>query len=499
MLALFCQFSCGFDHCQSLFVLIFLFCFLNIEAFPARTVSYKLYYRIFGLETFMSYWRHVSQDMTTTPMETFQTTNTERNKNGNYIYKNKTMPSSPQKRSTRSTRSSNRSRSKSTARSPSSRKKKTRTPSRNKIRTPAKASVTTRSSRSRPNLFDHQDQRLTLNERTQREMQKLSGFGKDNDDDNPRSAKPVVVSAPPPWHSVLVSVLVGTVSFMNLPTMQSIDSIATIETFTVSVLPNIPMLYLGVTRCLIAAFFTVSTVVRLTRAEVKLMPVYRPNTKLSPKIIRLDGLRRLYFFTWWSFLLLTLSFLSSGTIPIMVSMGMEEQISPWLLRFALVSFEISTPVAFLVSSAVRYALWPAVLNKRGPTGTTNFTEFDALVSHNANVIFIMAEVCLLGGLPIVMEHMSIVPLYCLSYTLFSWFMANRWLPNGGPQYLYFFLDTTLGWTTSIALLLLCIVLLTFYIFFAKMSILGDNYLGEDLLVRLVATVGLSSLVCRFRN
>ena len=409
------------------------------------------------------------------------------------------MPSSPQKRSTRSTRSSNRSRSKSTARSPSSRKKKTRTLSRNKIRTPAKASVTTRSSRSRPNIFDHQDQRLTLNERTQREMQKLSGFGKDNDDDNPGSAKSVVVSAPPPWHSVLVSVLVGTLSFMNLPTMQSIDSIATIETFTVSVLPNIPMFYLGVTRCLIAAFFTVSTVVRLTRTEVKLTPVYRPNTKLSPKIIRLDGLRRLYFFTWWSFLLLTLSFLSSGTIPVMVSMGMEEQISPWLLRFALVSFEISTPVAFLVSSAVRYALWPAVLNKRGPTGTTNFTEFDALVSHNANVIFIMAEVCLLGGLPIVMEHMSIVPLYCLSYTFFSWFMANRWLPNGGPQYLYFFLDTTLGWTTSIALLLLCIVLLTFYIFFAKMSTLGDNYLGEDLLVRLVATVGLSSLVCRFRN
>ena len=122
-----------------------------------------------------------------------------------------------------------------------------------------------------------------------------------------------------------------------------------------------------------------------------------------------------------------------------------------------------------------------------------------IVIANANVIFIMAEVCLLGGLPIVMEHMSIVPLYCLSYTFFSWFMANRWLPNGGPQYLYFFLDTTLGWTTSIALLLLCIVLLTFYIFFAKMSTLGDNYLGEDLLVRLVATVGLSSLVCRFRN
>ena len=65
-------------------------------------------------------------------------------------------------------------------------------------------------------------------------MQKLSGFGKDNDDDNPGSAKSVVVSAPPPWHSVLVSVLVGTLSFMNLPTMQSIDSIATIETFTVS-------------------------------------------------------------------------------------------------------------------------------------------------------------------------------------------------------------------------------------------------------------------------
>lgn len=227
---------------------------------------------------------------------------------------------------------------------------------------------------------------------------------------------------------------------------------------------------------------------------------YLPNSKLIPnEKMDLKGLRALGSYTWWSFVLLGLSFLGSSCITFLFYANMESYIHPWLLRFSFLSFEVSAPNAFLVSSAVRYALWPTFLKKHGPTGTLGFKSFHGLVTHNLNVIFVMVEVCLLGGLPVLIEHMTIAPWLGILYVLFSWFMMTRWTPDRNPTTLYFFLDPTLGPKTSLALLALIMVLITFYILFSLLDKFLLSLMGAAILPRLLACIGISSCVCRFRD
>jgi hypothetical protein len=315
------------------------------------------------------------------------------------------------------------------------------------------------------------------------------------------SAKPPS-TAPPPVHSVLVILLMSFLSIWNFPTWQSIDHVATIETFTTPVLPIsiLSLIHMGLVRLSFAFFIIGLVVARMTGPGIEITPTIRPHSKLKPWKCTLKGVRAIATFTWWSFLLLGLSFLSSALITLLAAFDKREFIHPWLLRFAFLSFEISAPTGFLVSTVVRYALWPASLKAKGPDGTAPFRSFYGLVTHNANVICILIEVCLLGGLPVLLEHMAVAPLLGIVYVLFTWYMANRWTPGQeGPKFIYFFLDTTLGRETTVALLILVSVLLGFYVMFANIDSVLEHRLGDAIFPRLMVVVGLASLVCRFRN
>lgn len=313
------------------------------------------------------------------------------------------------------------------------------------------------------------------------------------------SAKPPT-SAPPPSHSVIFILAVSLLSIWKFPSWQSIDNVATLETFTAPVLPNtMSILQLGLVRLFFALTILGVVMSRVLGPGVVINPTVSPKSKLKPWTHKLTGVRTIATFTWWSFLLLGLSFLSSATISILVALGKEEFIPSWFFRFAFLSFEISAPGGFLVSTVVRYALWPASLKAKGPDGTLPFRSFYGLVTHNANVIFILCEVCLLGGLPVLLEHMAVAPLLGIGYVLFTWFMANRWTPGQGPKFIYFFLDTTLGWDATIALVVLVTVLLGFYVMFANMDAFLEHRLGDAILLRLLVVVALASIVCRFRN
>merc|ERR1712176_1442671 len=67
-----------------------------------------------------------------------------------------------------------------------------------------------------------------------------------------------------------------------------------------------------------------------------------------------------------------------------------------------------------------------------------------------------------GGIPFQLNHFAFAPLFGVCYVLFSWSTANIWDPKHGPFYMYFFLDTTLGYGTTIAIVLLLIILLACY-------------------------------------
>lgn len=160
---------------------------------------------------------------------------------------------------------------------------------------------------------------------------------------------------------------------------------------------------------------------------------------------------------------------------------------------------VAAPAAMLVSAVIKYAIWPRILKDRGSAGTVRLRHWSVLMRHNANVIFVMLEVGLLGGLPVRLSEMAFAPLYGLCYVLFSWWMVNKWSsPENGAQFIYFFMDTTLGVTTSIALLVLLFVLLGFYLlFFFLETFIGGATSSSSLFVHLAGFLLTSSLVCRF--
>merc|ERR1712038_1117537 len=129
----------------------------------------------------------------------------------------------------------------------------------------------------------------------------------------------------------------------------------------------------------------------------------------------------------------------------------------------------------LVSAVVRYALWPKALKGNGSDGLKKVT---ILIQHNANIVMSLVEVGLLGGLKVRFTDMALAPMFGLAYIFFAWSMKNRWLESGEPQFPYFFLDTTMGKTTTIALSALVIALTIFYATFVLikdlMMVLGGG-------------------------
>ena len=156
-----------------------------------------------------------------------------------------------------------------------------------------------------------------------------------------------------------------------------------------------------------------------------------------------------------------------------------------------------------MSTVVRYGLWPAGLNAKGPDGTILFRSFMGLVTHNANVVFVLVEICFLGGTPVLRDHLAVGPVMGILYIFFSWYMMHRWQPGHqtGPRFIYFFLDTTVpNYDCAVALVVLVTVLLGFYILVAQIDALLGSYLEADtLLPRILITIGLASAVCRFRD
>jgi len=326
------------------------------------------------------------------------------------------------------------------------------------------------------------------------------------------NAKPM--SAPPPFSAIGVVLCVTVFSLRGMPSWKEIDAVATVEAFTTPVLPSLlSTRSIGIIRCLIACFMLGAITMRMLGPGSEIFQVPNPSkSKLKPWKMRMCGILILATFTYWSFLLLGLYFLASGIICLISSFGLldgngdnEHLINsfliPWLLRFSLLSFEISAPGAFLVSTVVRYGLWPAALKSRGPDGTILFRSFMGLVTHNVTVLFVLTEICFLGGTPVLMNHMAVGPVMVILYILFSWYMMNRWQPGTGPRFIYFFLDTTVPkYECAIALFVLVTVLMGFYIMVAQMYLLLESYLDDaTVLPRILITVGLSSAVCRFRN
>jgi len=322
----------------------------------------------------------------------------------------------------------------------------------------------------------------------------------------PEEVMPTVKSAPPPIHTVIVYVMAMALSIWALPTVENLDLHATVETFTTSIFKegmfSLSPLALGMIRMLFAVTCLIITAIKMQRG-VLMKLTYLSGSRLRKGRVEFKGIKTQGFFTSWAWNLLGVYFFLSGLIPLLVVNGRKEVLQqyPWILRGALIAFEIAAPCAILTSAVVTFALWPQAFKTHGASGTLGFKSVVNMFQHNANSMMVLAEVCLLGGVHVGFSHAALAPIFAGMYQLFLWSMANYWAEKHGPLYLYFFMDTTLGKRTTIFMVALLVVMLVFYGAFAllEMAVTKIEEGNHGALPNVAFVLMISSVLMKFRD
>lgn len=327
-----------------------------------------------------------------------------------------------------------------------------------------------------------------------------------------------IQSGIPPWHSVFFLTALSSICIPLLPSVEHLDARSSVETWTHRKFPDLVSLRTLAGIRLVTAFVALGSTFYLACIGDG-WPVfanYKPNSKLRREFIRLQGLGTLCPFTSWAWMIFGFGFLTRGAIALAVCLLEEGALSDSLalaveqnllrnkilLRTTLVLWELTGPLAILVSAVVKYAIWPQVIKGGKPhklAGVRN------QLQHNANSIMSLMEVTLLSGTPIAFSHLSMATVIGCAYVFLTWVTGKFYFGNAeiGPQYIYWFMDTTVGKNTTIALACLAFATTLSYgvSSFVVFAVLGDPStetnpsLWTSILFLLIGT----RLVCRFRN
>lgn len=320
--------------------------------------------------------------------------------------------------------------------------------------------------------------------------------------DNNNRTSSLLQSAPPPWHSIVLVGILLSVCWFQVPSWESLDQVATYDTLTRRLFPEIlSQTMLGCIRLAIASVIFLTSIESVVlSAGWKQTIDYMAGSKLVSAPISLTGIQTMYAFTSVSWNILGCYFTLAGWLALR-----DPSPSPFqttLLRWAMMLWETAGPYSLLVSAVVRYVIWPAALQSGGE-GTKNFKNLRNCMMHNANVLFALSEAALLGGVPVRWSDVSFSLLVGIAYLVFSWQMSCSWAnaEKVGPQFLYFFFDTTLpGYSSSIAILALMAVLLLFHgLFVVAENVLAALPGQQSVLTHVLFVSALCSLVMRFRD
>jgi len=191
----------------------------------------------------------------------------------------------------------------------------------------------------------------------------------------------------------MISVLLAFL-LLSLPT-GDFDQIATTETFTLVLFPE----WLTLKQIAIVRLFFGTVMIGVTLyyfffgsweqdtdyyrgsklQNVQNIP-FRGVFRCEPFSL-VQGFLTLSSFTMVAWTIEGIAFFLFGAIPLLVRAGYE--LPPWVLRLAIVCWEISAPSALLVSAVVKYVLWPLMLMKK----KTDFLKKPlVLLAHNLNVL-----------------------------------------------------------------------------------------------------------------
>ena len=236
---------------------------------------------------------------------------------------------------------------------------------------------------------------------------------------------------------------------------------------------------------------------------------YEKGSKLQPITLEFRGyyrqpasrrsvsqaLRTMSSCTMVSWALLGLSFFFSGWSDL-ARLGNDDVLASASATASAFLWQSVAPIALLVSTVVKYVLWPST------SDTSVLRHRLTLLEHNGNTIMVLADVLFLGRRTYSGDALSVSSpsmLFGSCYALLSWIWRNRWAPRRhGPQYIYPFLDTSLpGWKTTLYLTLLLLVMT----FFALALHWSNTYLRfvEGAYARLALGLVIVLLTCRWRD
>ncbi len=136
---------------------------------------------------------------------------------------------------------------------------------------------------------------------------------------------------------------------------------------------------------------------------------------------------------------------------------------------------------------------------KGPNGSLSLRRPYSLIQHNFNIVASLLEVGVLGKMPVRINEITLAPLWGIMYIFFTWFITHRLVETKEPQFVYFFLDTTLGARKyCFVLASLLVVEASFYLFF---SIIDDVlvHFDQGYLFNASVVAIISSMCCRFRD
>lgn len=184
---------------------------------------------------------------------------------------------------------------------------------------------------------------------------------------NEKKTKTPLKSAPPPWHTVATVGAMLSIFSLLLPSWQEIDKVAVVENFTHVVFPDLMNVYTIVyVRLLVAlSIWSLSFYLVFIYEGWDQFTSYLPASKLISVPNRLSGYKTMMPFTSLSWNLLGLSFSLNAYIGYQAAAG--HAVDQWVLRAAVICWDIAAPFTLLVAAVVRYAIWPAVLRKTGFT------------------------------------------------------------------------------------------------------------------------------------
>jgi len=341
-----------------------------------------------------------------------------------------------------------------------------------------------------------------------------------------------IQSGIPPWHSIVFVVVAGIITVMYLPSSESLDDYATVDVLTNSKYPQyLPLLMLGVLRIVVGCCAIALTIYLACFVEGGwvLYPNYlQSKSKLRHVPLKLTGFGTLCPFTSMSWLLFGVGFIMRGLLGVVLHEQQQQQQQQQqqdglhgllflllknrtYLRITFVMWELTAPFAMLTSSIIKYAIWPMAL-KGGKKH--NLSCFRNQLQHNSNSILSLMEVAVLGGIPVCLDHLAYAILFGCFYMIFTWCTGIYYHGNQttiGPQYIYFFMDTTLGAITSYAILGLLIALTTCFVLFSwsiqLLDYMNNNSTGEigngegedSLFINIGFVLVGTFVVCRFRD